>query len=327
MYLTSLQSRYIFLVYVFGGLWMSCHSVDTEHRLFLKEIVRTQPIDLLYPDQPSAYIYQPVIIHQDDSAHLFASLRHSSDASPRIIHAIGDGEKFNPLGNLHEGGLQFSNQEACSIVASPERDFIMTYVSTVSGESQLMIATSRDLISWKTIGPAFSESRPCSMGGVIVGKHHDDEFIARKIDERYWMIWGQDAIHLATSADLLTWTPLCTPSGALHILFGPGHEGFDAGRLMIGPPPIWHQGGILMLYHGVSLESSSGAEIILPGQVILDPEDPRTVLARSSMPLLDRISSSRVVQVQSITRSQGTLILNASTEESKLVQIIFSQNL
>ena len=327
MYLTSLQSGYIFLVFVFGVLWISCHPVDTEHILFLKEPVRTQPIDLLYPDQPGTFIYQPVVVHSDDSSHLFASLRHSGEASPSIIHAIGDGKMFSPPVNLHEGGYQLSNQEVCSIVANPEGGYIMTFVSTESDKSRLMIATSQDLISWNTVGPAFSGSRPCSMGGVVVGQYHDGDFIAKKINGRYWMIWGQDAIYLATSTDLLTWTPLCTPSGALHILFGPGHQGFDAGRLMIGPPPIWYPGGILMLYHGVSLESSSGAEIILPGQVVLDPEDPRTVLARSSMPIMDRISSNRVIQVQSITRSEGSLTLYASTEESKLVQIIFSQNL
>ena len=324
MYLTSQQRWYISIVFVFGGLWTSCHSIVSEHVLFLKEPMQIDPIEIVHLDQSGTYIYQPVVVYMDHSSHLFASMLHSRETSSSIIHAIGDGKKFKPLNILHKGGLSGHNQEACSIVVSPEGGYIMTYLS---GEKQLMIATSHDLSSWKTIGPAFSESRPCTMGGVIIGHYHDGDFIAKKIDERYWMIWGQDAIHLATSVDLLTWTPLCTPSGALHILFGPGHEGFDTDRLMIGPPPIWHHGGILMLYHGVSLESSSGAEIILPGQAVLDPGDPGKVLARSPMPILDHRFSNRVIQVQSMVRSQDTLKLYASTEDSQLIQIIFSQDL
>ncbi len=32
--------------------------------------------------------------------------------------------------------------------------------------------------------------------------------IAAKIDGKYWMYWGEGAIHLATSTDLVHWSPM-----------------------------------------------------------------------------------------------------------------------
>ncbi len=326
----SLNPRYSFYVYfafVLVGLWTSCHSVRNEHALFLNGPSQTHSMEVLDLDSSASIIYQPVVIHRKNAIDLFAILRNSPDTSAAIFHAIGDGKKFFYKGVLSEGGFKDQHEETCSIIGDPTGDFVMTYLSVKDGKKQLMIATSSDLTSWKTRGPAFGDSGVCTMGGVIVGSYMDGEFLAKEINNQYWMIWGGEAIHLATSTDLLTWTPLRTPSGALHILFGPGHEGFDAARLMIGPPPIWYEEGILMLYHGVSLRSPSTAEFIRPGQIVLDPVDPRIVLARSPSPVLDQEVASRVIQVQSINWDHGSTTLYAGTENKQLVEITFSTDL
>ncbi len=327
MNLLLIEKWYVQLVFMIAGLWTSCHHIESKHDLFVSAPSKVYSIDLLDLHQSNLLVYQPVVMRIKDTSHLFATIRPQENTTSGLLHAMGDGRKFNYQGVLDNVGFQNSDQQSCSIVRTIGGDFVMTYVSTIQDVKQLMLAISRDLISWKTVGPAFSDPRPCSMGGVIVGYYEEDDFIAKKIDHRYWMIWGEDALHLATSTDLLEWTPLRTPSGALHILYGPANEGFDDTKLMIGPPPIWHSDGILMFYHGSSFKSSSGIDIIRPGQVVLDPLNPKMVLARSPMPILDQEISSDVVQIQSITKHDGSLALYASAANNHMYQIIFSYNL
>ncbi len=74
--------------------------------------------------------------------------------------------------------------------------------------------------------------------------------IAAKINGKYWMYWGEGAIHLATSADLIHWTPVEDAQGNPIELLKPRPGHFDSTFPETGPPPVLTDAGIVVLYNG-----------------------------------------------------------------------------
>ena len=66
----------------------------------------------------------------------------------------------------------------------------------------------------------------------------------------YWMYWGEGAIHVATSADLIHWTPVEDQSGEPVELLRPRPGHFDSSFPETGPPPVLTSAGIVVLYNG-----------------------------------------------------------------------------
>ena len=90
------------------------------------------------------------------------------------------------------------------------------------------IATSPDLLHWTKQGTAFQAAGPKyaalkykSAGIVTQFDAAKGRLIAAQIDRHYWMYWGEGAVHLARSADLVHWTPLEDENGAPFELLGP----------------------------------------------------------------------------------------------------------
>lgn len=91
--------------------------------------------------------------------------------------------------------------------------FVMAYTSWNRNIPRLCIATSRDLISWKKHGPAFAKAyngkflNLASKSASLVTKVINGKQIITKINGRYMMYWGERMINIATSTDLINWTP------------------------------------------------------------------------------------------------------------------------
>ena len=76
-----------------------------------------------------------------------------------------------------------------------------------------MIATSKDLIHWEKHGPVFNDEHyenVWSKSGSIISSYSNGKPNAVKINEKYWMYWGDKYIWLATSTDLIHWSPVET---------------------------------------------------------------------------------------------------------------------
>jgi len=69
--------------------------------------------------------------------------------------------------------------------------------------------------------------------------------IAAKIEGKYWMYWGEGSIRLATSTDLIHWTPVEDAQGAPIELLRPRSGHFDSTFPETGPPPIETSAGLL----------------------------------------------------------------------------------
>jgi predicted GH43/DUF377 family glycosyl hydrolase len=87
-----------------------------------------------------------------------------------------------------------------------------------------------------------------------------------------------DAITLSSSEDLKRWQPEGT------VLTGRNHYWDEL--VGAGPPPLLTREGWLLLYHGVATHFRS-VNIYQAGAVLLDRDDPRKVLARTSENILE----------------------------------------
>ena len=130
------------------------------------------------------------------------------------------------------------------IVESEDGTYVLTYTQWNRVTYSIGIATSKDLIRWTKYGPAFFGSAGGKYdhlqykSGGIVTHLVNDRPVAVRVKGRYWMYWGEGSIRLATSPDLIHWTPVEDASGSpIEVLTRRlGH--FDSGFPEVGPPPI-----------------------------------------------------------------------------------------
>jgi len=182
------------------------------------------------------------------------------------------------------------------IVESEDGTYIITYTQWNRITYSIGIATSKDLIHWTKYGPAFLGSakgkydRLQYKSGGIVTQLHDGRPIAVRIKGVYWMFWGEGAIHLATSPDLMHWTPVEDATGTpIEVLTRrPGH--FDSGFPEVGPPPLLTSKGIVLIYNGKNDpdhgDPSLGPNAYAAGEALFAADDPSRLIARTEAPVL-----------------------------------------
>jgi predicted GH43/DUF377 family glycosyl hydrolase/lysophospholipase L1-like esterase len=160
------------------------------------------------------------------------------------------------------------------------------------------IAASRDLTHWTKYGPAFLKAaggkyarlKYKSAGIVTRLDQEKGRLIAAKIDGKYWMYWGEGAIHLATSADLIHWTPVEDAQGSPLELLRPRPGHFDSSFPETGPPPVLTDAGIVVLYNGKNAPAGGdpdlGPNAYAAGEAFFDAKNPAHLLAQTELPLL-----------------------------------------
>lgn len=127
------------------------------------------------------------------------------------------------------------------VVEAENGVFVMTYVQR-GQRPRLAIATSRDLMKWEKLGPAFADPKSQALApgaGVIVTRLVNGRLVAAKINGRYWMYWGEGFIGLAVSTDLVHWTALPNPALA------PRKDEFDSEALLPGAAVVTDRGLLL----------------------------------------------------------------------------------
>lgn len=173
------------------------------------------------------------------------------------------------------------------IVDSEEGTYIMTYTQWNRQMPVLSIASSKDLVHWEKHGYAFEGKmrRKHSKAGSIVCRVEDDRLIATKIQDKYWMYWGEGHIHVAVSDDLITWEPILDADDERVVALEPRNGKFDSLLVEPGPPAIITENGILLLYNGKN-SVVKGDNKVTPraysgGQALFDLSCPARLIARS----------------------------------------------
>jgi predicted GH43/DUF377 family glycosyl hydrolase len=175
------------------------------------------------------------------------------------------------------------------IVETEEGAYFLTYTSYDGEFARLCIAETKDLHSWIKHGPVFSQTEKYldhwSKAGAIICRKQGDKFIASKINDSYWMYWGDTDLFLASSPDLVNWTPVEDENGELVSVMKPREGMFDSRLVESGPPAFITDNGILLFYNGMNLDS--GGDPNLPagtyssGQALFDSNDPSRLINRS----------------------------------------------
>src|SRR5579871_3821081 len=206
-----------------------------------------------------------------------------------VFYPAADGEKAREW----PGGV-----EDPRIVEGEDGAYVLTYTQWNRKTYSVGIATSTDLTHWTKRGPAFLGAAAAkyahlkykSAGIVTRLDPGKNRLIAAKIDGKYWMYWDEGAIHIATSDDLVHWTPVEDSSGApvelLHLRAG--H--FDSTFPETGPPPVLTENGIVVLYNGKNAESggdpSLGPGAYAAGEALFDAHDPKHLIEQTDAPAL-----------------------------------------
>lgn len=191
------------------------------------------------------------------------------------------------------------------IVEDDQGIYYMTYTAFDGKIARLLVATSKDLIHWIKKGPAFAEAYKgkyidkWSKSGSIVSQYKNGKVIAKKVNGKYWMYWGDVFIWAATSYDLVHWKPVEmqkgeTPSAPLKnealnmpdltIVIATRNGKFDSDLVESGPPAMYTDQGIVLIYNSRNIRSIGDTSLAegtyAAWQVLIDKTDPTKVIKR-----------------------------------------------
>jgi predicted GH43/DUF377 family glycosyl hydrolase len=242
---------------------------------------------ILTPQPDTFYskaIYNPCVLLQDSTYHL-------------LFRAEAEGDPCSGrIGLAHsQNGMHFTIEPEPILVPEHEYEaqgcedprlvcfgdtYVLTYVGKNFryGEGHICLATSTDLRRWQKHGVAL-HPRPGRWNSgqvkaaVISPVQSNGRYVMFYLgEERPW----HTAIGLAFSDDLRHWQE---PEDSLVLSPRPGC--FDSQGVEPGPPPILTDQGLLLVYNGWNVD-----QVHCTGAVLLDPQNPYRVLARSAEPLL-----------------------------------------
>lgn len=204
-----------------------------------------------------------------------------------------------------DGFLKYEWEGGCEdprIVEDENGIYYMTYTAYDGDLARLLIASSEDLRTWTKYGSIFEKAgdeyvNMWSKSGSVVCREENGKLIALKINGLYWMYWGDTDIFLATSENLIDWTPLTEKNREardadmqggetvkLKILISPRKGMFDSELVEPGPPAIMTEQGILFIYNSKNSSTRGDKDLAdgtyAAGQIITDKDNPAKVLHR-----------------------------------------------
>lgn len=221
------------------------------------------------------------------------------------------------------------------IVESEDGTYILTYTQWNRDVPRLAVATSRNLITWTKHGPAFARAfdgkylRSESKSGAILSRVQGERIIAARVNGKYWMYWGVPTIRLATSDNLIDWTPLEDSAGQAIAALAPRARGFDSWLVEAGPPALLMPAGIVVLYNA----GDSATRTYSAGQALFDPNDPVKLLARSDTAFIrptepyERTGqyAAGTTFVEALVPFQGKWFLYYGTADSRVGVAVWDQ--
>src|SRR5204863_9831919 len=96
-----------------------------------------------------------------------------------------------------------------------------------------------------------------SKSGAILARVEGDRIVATRVNGKYWMYFGVPELRIATSDNLLDWTPLEDSAGKAIAVLTARPAPFASWLGEAGPPAMLTDRGILVLDNAGSLPSRS----------------------------------------------------------------------
>jgi predicted GH43/DUF377 family glycosyl hydrolase len=292
-------------------------------------------------------VFNPAAVVHDGRIYLLYRAQDSI-GKPAGTSRIGlawsdDGLRFNRRGKPvlypdNDFMKQYEWEGGCEdprVVRGPAGDYVLTYTAFNGKLARLAVATSRDLIHWQKRGLAFGQEGSTEYGniwsksGSIVSRSVDGTPVAAEIRGRYWMYWGESDIFLATSEDLIHWSPVCDSAGVLVSALTPRQGCFDSRLVEPGPPAVLTESGIVLIYNS-SNDREHGDPNLPPGtyaagEALFSSDDPSKLLQRSGSYFFhpDRAYEMRgqvdnVTFLEGLVQFKGQWFLYYGTADSKI---------
>jgi predicted GH43/DUF377 family glycosyl hydrolase len=182
------------------------------------------------------------------------------------------------------------------LVEAPDGTYVLTYTqwSRKRGVYTIGVATSRDLQHWKKFGPIFGTTGKYGSlkykSSGIVTEVKDGRLIAARMRGHFWMYWGEIEVHLATSDNLVHWTPVEDASGRPKMLLAKRAGRSDSGFPETGPPAVVTSKGIVLLYNAKNATDDTRDPAVGPGaytvhEALFSLDDPSRLLGRTEEPV------------------------------------------
>lgn len=218
------------------------------------------------------------------------------------------------------------------IVERDDGEYVLTYTQWNREVPRLAVATSRDLVHWTKHGPAFPPKYQASetKSGAILCQFTGERCVATKVNGTYWMYYNVPRVLVATSNDLVSWTPLQDDNGHPLEVLSPRPGYFDSWLVEAGAPAVLTDRGIVLLYNAGNSEqhgdSSVPARTYTAGQALFDARNPVRLLARTSAPFLrpsepyEKSGQYRegTTFVEGLVRFKGRWLLYYGTADSRV---------
>ena len=257
----------------------------------------------------SAGTFNPAAIEKDNQIILIYRAQDKQGVSSLGYAASSDGIHFvrraEPVLSAEAPYEQGGGVEDPRIVKIDEL-YYLTYTgfhhvaseALETGNAQLCLATSRDLIHWERRGVIM----PSFKGAWNSGWTKSGAIVPEKINGKYWMYYlgvasaASAQMGVASSTDLLHWTDALD-----HPIVSTRPGKFDAHVVEPGPPPVILPGGIFLIYNG-----ADDKDLYSTGWVLFDKNDPTKVLARADSPIFSpREEWEKVGQVPNVVFVEG----------------------
>jgi predicted GH43/DUF377 family glycosyl hydrolase len=235
-------------------------------------VVRGDSVFLLYRAQDK--VGHPAGTSRIGLARSADGYHFTRDAAP-VLYPDNDSQKKYEW----EGGC-----EDPRVVEDEKGVCYMTYTAFDGKLARLLVATSTDLRHWKKHGPVFAKAQngryidKWSKSGSIVSTYKNGRVVATRIRGKYWMYWGDTNIWVASSDNLIDWTPVEKP------VIAPRAKLFDSDLVESGPPAMLTDKGILLLYNSRNIPAKGDPGLpegtYTASQILLDKNDPTHILQR-----------------------------------------------
>jgi predicted GH43/DUF377 family glycosyl hydrolase len=260
---------------------------EARHTFNPAAIVRNGVVDVLYRAEDDSGAMQIGMHASRLGLAESADGIHFTRRSAPVFYAANDSQQSREW----PGGV-----EDPRIVEAEDGSYILTYTQWNRVTYSVGIASSPDLEHWRKHGPAFLAAGGGKYANLkyksagIVTELLGGKLVAARIQGKFWMYWGEGVIHLATSPDLIHWTPLEDAYGQPVAVLDQRPGRFDSSFPETGPPPVLTDHGIVVIYNGKNA-ASGGDPNLAPntysaGEALFDGHNPAKLLARTETPVL-----------------------------------------
>ena len=233
----------------------------------------------------------------------------------------------------------FDGVEDPRIVQSETGSYIMTYTAYDGKTARMSIASSKDLIHWEKHGLILKDDKYkdyWSKSGSIVTQRMGNQQVAVKIKGTYWMYFGDTNLFMATSEDLIHWTPLeDAEKGTPVSVLNPRSGYFDSRLVEPGPYALYYENkGILLIYNASNAANFNDPELpkftYAAGQALFNAEAPYKLEKRTrSYFIYPDKEYEKVGEVNEVCFVEGLVYFNNQwflyygTADSKIAVAVF----